>query len=92
VEGCPARGGEPTAAYRLEGFIGKEEAGKAWGGGIFHCGLSLARSSQGTGSCVLVPKLGNRTFESQTDGSSRTLLGVLKELGLMFWHWCWEIR
>jgi hypothetical protein len=33
---------EPTAAYRLGGFIGKEGLGKGWGE-IFRCGLSIVR-------------------------------------------------
>jgi hypothetical protein len=29
-------------------------------------------------------------FQSWTDGKNRMLLGVVKELGLVFWHRCWE--
>jgi hypothetical protein len=32
--------------------------------------------------------LGNRTFQSWTDGKNGTLLGIIKELGLVFWHKC----
>jgi hypothetical protein len=49
--------------------------------------------SQGTGACVLVQVLGNRTFQSYTNGKNKMLLGVVKELGLVLWHRClWEIR
>jgi hypothetical protein len=56
------------------------------------CPLSIATDCQGTGSCVLVHMLGKRMFQSRTNGKNRTLLGVVKELGLVFWHRCRETR
>jgi hypothetical protein len=71
----PARELEPTAAYRPGDFIGKEGPSKAYGE-FFYCGLSIVccYGCQGTGSCVLVQVLGNRTFQSWTNGKNRTLL------------------
>jgi hypothetical protein len=58
-------------------------------GGVFFtlvCPMSVAKGSQSTGSCVLVQVLENRMLQSQTNGKNRTRLGLVKELGLVFWH------
>jgi hypothetical protein len=59
---------------------------------IVACSLSIARGSQGTESCVLEQVLGKRTFQSLTNGKNRTLLGIVKGIGLVFRLGCLETR
>jgi hypothetical protein len=93
VEGVTSKRVRAHCHLQTGGFTGNEGPGK--GGGNFSietCLLSIARVSQGIGSCVLVRALGNRMFLSWTHGKNRTLLRAVKDLGLMFWYRCCEIR
>jgi hypothetical protein len=93
AEGVTSKRARAHCCLQTEGFIGKEEPGEGLGEFfIVTCPLSVARGSQGTGPCVLVRVLGNRTFQSWTNVKNRMLLGAVKELGLVFWHRYWETK
>jgi hypothetical protein len=83
---------EPIASCRMGNLQERKDLVKGRGiSFIAACLLSIAGGSQGSRSCVLVKVMRNRTFQSQTNSKNRTLLGVIKELGLVFWHRCWDL-